>query len=95
MQSEGVLLLAIHHLKSKLTFEAISQHVRGHQGTRACRKKAGEAEEPEPEEGSDTDSLATTASTRGIRPLTVPDLLMKQISTLHAMNWQGKQLQEQ
>ena len=83
MQSEGDLLLAIHHVKSKLTFEAISQHVRGHQGARAWRKKAGEAEEPVPEKKEVILTLLPRQRALGIRPLTVPGLLMKQNSTLY------------
>ena len=55
MQPEADLLLAIHHLKSKLAFSAVSRHVRGHQDARTRRKQT---EEP------DDDSLATTESTR-------------------------------
>jgi len=56
IQPEGDLLMAIQHLRQKLPFGVISQHVRGHQDT--AKKKT------EPDE-SDCDSLETTESALG------------------------------
>ena len=56
MQPEGDLLLAIQHLRKKVPFRVVSNHVRGHQDTAKKKKKAEE---------SDCDSLETTESTSG------------------------------
>ncbi len=57
MKPEGDLLMAIQHLRQKLPFTVLSNHVRGHQDTKKKKKKE--------EDESDCDSLETTESNRG------------------------------
>ena len=59
IQPEADLIMAYHHLKSKLQCGVRSRHVRGHQDTKRKKKPLQETEDD-----SDCDSLATTESTK-------------------------------
>ena len=60
MAAEGDIILAIHHLKERLTCKVTHKHVHGHQDTKR-RKKNIEADS---DSESDDDSLETTESTK-------------------------------
>jgi hypothetical protein len=84
MQPEADLLLAIHHLKSKLAFNESADM--------SADTKIPELGESKRKKQMMIPSLQQREL--GFRPSIVRSLLMRQNSTLHVMNWQGQQLQE-